>query len=778
MRSEERRLPIDRPEKNQSFGRIAFTFFLLALILLLSYEGLRPPSPKPTSAPAQEFSGERAREVLHRLVGDGVPHPTGSAHDDIVRARVMDEFTRIGYEPQVQTGFACDEYGDCATVKNVLARIDGSTSGSAVLLAAHYDSVPAGPGAFDDGAGAATVLEIARAYKSLPAPKNSIIFLIDDGEEAGLLGARVFVEQHPWAKEVRVVVNVDDRGTSGPSLMYETGDANEWAARIYSQHASRPAANSIFYFAYKQLPSDTDFTIFKAAGYQGLNFAAIGDAAQYHTPRDDFENADTSTIQHHGDNALSSVRAFAETDIAAPHENAAAYFDIFERWTLMWPVRVSLKIALGSAFLLLLEIAWLIYRKNLTLWRWWWGCVSWVLTVAATGAVAWILQFALRKLGAESVDWVAHSLPLQFVFWSLAITMVCFFAERFAARAGALGLWAGVWTCWAALGIVAAARAPSVSYLFQVATVAAALGALAFVFRPTGSTRGLDFASILPLVAVAVAGFGAALLLYPGFGNPILPIIAVVVAWLLTPIAPICAGLRRARVFPRVALPGLAIALILGAGFLAVVVPAFSAKSPEHVNLEYVQDSDSGKSQWVVYPASGRLPEPIRLATNFTRQNGGPFPWNGGPSFLANAPHLDLPPPTFTILGSSEAPGKRTYRALLRSERGASRAAILFPADSGVESVQMEGQPLSPQSQRLRQEANGWYAYFCETMPTKGIELTFGLPAGKSVQVYAVDTSFTLPLEGMFLLKSRPLTAAPYQDGDRTIVVRHVELLP
>jgi hypothetical protein len=63
-------------------------------------------------------------------------------------------------------------------------------------------------------------------------------------------------------------------------------------------------------------------------------------------------------------------------------------------------------------------------------------------------------------------------------------------------------------------------------------------------------------------------------------------------------------------------------------------------------------------------------------------------------------------------------------------------------------------------------------------MPAKGTEVTFTLPAGKSVQVYAEDTSFTLPLEGMFLLKSRPLTATPYGDGDRTIVVRHVELLP
>jgi hypothetical protein len=771
-------LPTDKPERNDSSRLTAFTFLLLALILLLSYEGLRPPVPQPASAPPQEFSAERARAILRRLVGDGVPHPTGSAHNDVVRGQVIDEFARIGYNPQIQTGFACDEYGDCATVKNVVARLDGSTSSPAVVLAAHYDSVPAGPGAFDDGAGAAIVLEIARAYKSLPTPKNSIIFLVDDGEEAGRLGARVFVEHHPWAKDVRAVVNVDDRGTSGPSLMYETGDANEWATRLYTQRAARPATNSIFYFAYKHLPSDTDFTIFKAAGYQGSNFAAIGDAAQYHTPRDDFENANSSTIQHQGDNALASVRGFAEAEIADPPKSSAAYFDIFERWTLAWPVRLSLKIALGSAFLLFLEIAWVIYRKNLTWQQWLWGCVSWLVTLLATGAVAWILQLALRRLGAESVDWVAHSLPLQFVFWSLAITTVCLFARRFAPRAGAVGLWAGVWTGWAVLGILLALRAPAVSYILQVATVTAALAAAALVFRPSGSVGRVGLASILPLVAVTVAGFGATLLLYPGFGNPILPVVSVVVASLLTPMAPVCAGLRQSRGLLRIALPGLAVGLTLGAAFLAVVVPAFSAKSPEHVNLEYVQDSDSGNSQWVVYPASGRLPEPIRLATNLARHNGGPFPWVRGTTFLANAPHLDLPPPTLTILESSEAPGKRHYRALLRSERGASRALVFFPPDSGVASVQMEGQSLQPQSERMRRESNGWYMYLSEAMPSKGIELAFSLPAGRPVQVYAVDTSFTLPLEGMFLLKSRPLTATPYQDGDRTVVVRHVELLP
>ena len=775
MRSKGSRLP---PEKLDHSGRVAFTFLLLALILLLAYAGLRPPAPKPASAPAQEFSAERAREVLNRLVGDGVPHPTGSVHNEIVRGRVVDEFTRLGYEPQIQTGFSCDEYGDCATVKNVIARLAGSAPGPAVLLAAHYDSVAAGPGASDDGVGAATVLEVARACKSLPTPKNSIIFLIDDGEEAGLLGARVFVEQHPWAKDVRAAVNVDNRGTSGPSLMYETGEANAWATRLYAKHAARPATNSILYFAYKNLPADTDFTVFKAAGYQGLNFAAIGDPVEYHTPLDNFGNANSSTLQHHGDNALSSVQALAETQLIDPPKNASVYFDLFERGLVSWSMGTSLQLALGSAFLLFLEILWLIYKKGLSVRGWLWGCACWIVTLLVTGLIAWLLQFVLGKLGAEPVDWVAHPLPLQIAFWILAVTLVCFFAMRFAPRAGRVGLWAGVWTCWAILGIFLASRAPLLSYILQVGTVIASLAALAFVFRAGDLRRGFALASILPLVAIAIVQFGTLLLLYPGFGNPVLPALSVLLAFLLTPIAPLCAGLGQARLLPRIALPGLGLAVTLGAAFLAVVAPAFSAKSPEHVNFEYVQDSDSGKSQWVMYPASGKLPEPIRLATNASRQSGGPFPWITETSWVTNAPHLDLAPPTLTVLESSAVPGKQHYRTLLRSERGASRALIFFPPDSGVEQVQVEDHAVPPESERLRRELNGWYGYSCETIPAKGIEISFTLPAGKPVRVFAVDTSFTLPLEGMFLLKSRPFPATPYGDGDRTLVVRHVELLP
>ena len=51
-------------------------------------------------------------------------------------------------------------------------------------------------------------------------------------------------------------------------------------------------SNSLYYFIYKLLPNDTDFTVFKAAGYEGLNFALIGDVERYHTPQDDFAHLD------------------------------------------------------------------------------------------------------------------------------------------------------------------------------------------------------------------------------------------------------------------------------------------------------------------------------------------------------------------------------------------------------------------------------------------------------------------------------------------------------
>jgi hypothetical protein len=766
-------------ESARGMRRILFAAAVLAAVLLFTLWGLRPPAPKPANAPATEFSARRAQAILNRLVGDGSPHPTGSAANDTVRARVLAEFEQLGYKPEVQTGFACDEYGSCGTAKNVVARLEGQQSGTAVLLAAHYDSVPAGPGASDDGAGTATVLEVARALKSLPQPRHSVILLIDDGEEAGLLGARVFVDQHRWAKEVRAAVNVDTRGTSGPSLLFETGSANEWIVRLYAKGAAHPATSSIFYAVYKQIPNDTDFTVFKAAGYQGANFAYIGDVVQYHTPLDNFENASPSSLQHDGENALPMLLALANADLLNPPQKEAVFFDVFEHWTVWWPASWTLTMAIATAIVLLLEIGWLIQKKRLGASGYLWGLAGWLVIVIVTGVFGWILHLVLRKAGATPVEWIAHPLPLQIAFWSLGLAAVSSLGLVFGRWAGPIGWWAGVWTWWALFSVVIAWHMPGISYWFLVPTSVAAIVGLPFAFGRSETGGGAGWAAIVPMAAAAFVGFGPLLMLYDALGSDALARIALLTGVILTPLAPLCAESQTERGLARIALPSAAVMSTVLAAFTAIVVPAYSAKAPERVNLEYWQDGDSGKSQWMVRPSSGRLQEPIRWATNFRHMDKGPFPWNGNPLFLADAPSLEgLAAPTFTILESVLAGDRRSYRALLRSERGAPDASVLFPPDAGIESVRMEGEPVPPETERARQFLNGWSYFDCPTMPAKGIEISFTLPTGRPVEVYALDDTYGLPLEGLFLLKARPLTATPSQGGDVTVVSRRVQLLP
>ena len=301
----------------------------IGTVLLLggTLAAYRTPAPLGIDAAPSVFAAGRARDILKELVGDGVPHPMGSAADAKVRDVIVKRLTALGYTTELQTGLACNDFGACGTPTNIVATRGELTGDDAVMLAAHYDSVPAGPGASDDGVGVANLLEIARVLSAIPLPKHPIVLLVTDGEEGGLLGASLFTREHPLAKHIWAAVNMDTRGVSGPSLMFETGTANAWLMRLYGRSTLEPITNSLCYVIYKTLPNNTDFTIFKAASYQGFNFAFIGDVAYYHTPLDSFENASPTTMQHQGANALSALLALANASDLSPPAADSLFFD-------------------------------------------------------------------------------------------------------------------------------------------------------------------------------------------------------------------------------------------------------------------------------------------------------------------------------------------------------------------------------------------------------------------------------------------------------------------
>jgi len=216
-----------------------------------------------------------------------------------------------------------------------------------VMLTAHYDSVPAGPGASDDGMGVATVLEVARALRTSPETRRPVWLVFTDGEELGLFGAKAFVANPSLVGQVGTVVNVEARGTAGPSLMFETSRDNAGLVRAFAASTDHPVASSLFPTLYSMLPNDTDLTVYKANGLAGLNYAIIGGAARYHTPRDDLAHADLASLQHQGDNVLAIARTLADAAEPTTAPGDLVFFDCLGTFVVRWPARSALPIALG-----------------------------------------------------------------------------------------------------------------------------------------------------------------------------------------------------------------------------------------------------------------------------------------------------------------------------------------------------------------------------------------------------------------------------------------------
>ena len=347
----------------------------LAVVLALSLWRQAPPSPLPADAPPERFSAVRARAVAERLSAGLGPHPVGSPDNARLRERLLSELRALGFAPPalaVQSRTQCWRRGRCDLIANVLAGLPGRVGppGEAptVLIAAHYDSASTGPGASDDLSGVAALLETARALRAGAAPHNPVLFAFTDAEEAGLLGAKLLLaaptpatadapSRPALARRLAVAVNLDARGTSGRSLLFETGAGNLELLRLYQKVVAHPAASSVFFAIYKKMPNDTDFTVFRRAGLSGFNFAFTGDVAHYHTPEDDLAHADMRSWQHQGEQALAVVRALADSDLREPPpagraSQDAVYFDLLGAALVLWPLSLTLPLAVLAAALL------------------------------------------------------------------------------------------------------------------------------------------------------------------------------------------------------------------------------------------------------------------------------------------------------------------------------------------------------------------------------------------------------------------------------------------
>ncbi|SEG14432.1 Peptidase family M28 [Nonomuraea solani] len=748
----------------------------LALLGVLALLAFAPPAARGTDAPAAEFSAARAAAHLGQIAQR--PHPLGTPDNARVRAYLVDTARALGAEVSVQSGDVVrPAWGNpfpAATAHNVIAKVRGSApaggGGKALLLVSHYDSVPTGPGAADDGAAVAAMLETMRALKASGGVRNDVVFLFTDGEELGALGAELFA-QKSGLDGFGAVLNWEARGSGGPVMVFETNTGNAPLIDAFAGASGRPVANSLAYEVYKRMPNGSDFTVFRDRGAVGLNAAFLHGFHDYHSPHDDLARLSRDSVQHHGDSMLGLVRGLGDLDLRTLRSDEdAVYFDLFARVLVHYPAGWALPLAVVTV-LGLVALLYLGFRAGELR-------VAGVLVTAGTGFGA-VLVAAIGTFGLWQVVMVARpelaALPLAepyerglFVAAFLVLTAAVFLgAAWLLRRRRPAELVGGGLVLGAVLLSASVILLPGASYLFQwpvlaglpalwwgtrskVPLTAAAPAVAVVLFAPL--VDGLLIALGIPLAAVAMvlAGIGGALLL------PLL--------------------MRLAR--PMVVAAAAALALVTaGAGTL---LSGFDAEHPRPNSLVYVRDLSKGTTMWM----SGD-PEPDTWTGRVLGQNPdrGPaadyYPQRGAePVLWAKAPPLDLPAPAVTTLDDATAGDTRRVRFKVASQRAAWRLQIRLPRaplkSCVVAGVRMDGPALDKQGEG----AEGVVFHF--TGSVSGVEIGCETKAGSPLAVDVADYTIGLPDQVAALVGPRPAGTVPVSFGfapDEAAVVRQIKTL-
>ncbi len=293
---------------------------LLPVIIWFLIDFNMPRTISEAEQPVTEFSTTRAFKHVEEI--SKRPHFVGSPEHSLVRNYIVRTLQDLELEVQTQEGYSLTNRGMLTRPQNILARIKGNEDGKALLLMSHYDSAGHSSfGASDAGSGVATILEGVRALLAEGnSPKNDIIILFTDAEELGLNGAELFVNKHPWAKEVGLALNFEARGSGGNSFMLlETNSGNSKLIQDFIKAKPKfPVTNSLAYSIYKMLPNDTDLTVLREQGnINGCNFAFIDDHFDYHSANDIPANLDKQTLAHQGSYLMSLLAFFKDADLVS-----------------------------------------------------------------------------------------------------------------------------------------------------------------------------------------------------------------------------------------------------------------------------------------------------------------------------------------------------------------------------------------------------------------------------------------------------------------------------
>ncbi len=579
-----------------------------------------------------------------------------------------------------------------------------------MLLAAHYDTVPGSPGAGDDGAGTAVVLEVARTltHSGPRATRNNVVVLLTDAEEPGLQGAQAFVREQAHTLGPTVVLNHEARGVTGAPMTFRMTSPN--AELLEALSAAREAfADSATEAAFAAFPNDSDLRHFAAAGMHGYDTALVAGAAHYHSPLDDLASLAPASVQHMGRTSLDLARQLADRDLSRLAD-AEQHIVTTLPWGLVhFPAAVEAPLAAATLLLAILLVAVLRARRALTLPRATLSAVVAAAVLAAAGlaaAAVWQTALAFDPGQASSVIGEPYRPgPYRVAVLAAAAAVALALLVPARRRLGGPALTAGTLVLLAAGGVVLALAAPGASVVLVPPTLGVATGTAVAGVLPRRCTPAQVMAVVVGLVpAVALlapavwSGLDAGLAL----GGPPSAVLLAVLLLLAVPLADLAwpprrSGRGRAALVPTALLLTVVLATMAG-----LIVNRDGATPLRQESLQYAMDAGTGEAFWFSW--SPRSPW---LGSLLTREPGSldavPFS-DGSPLAHGPAEPAELPAPELTVVGDQRLAERREVTVQLRSPRGAPTLGLWVDATSAqVRAAEVAGRDVP-----VRQSRGPW----------------------------------------------------------------------
>lgn len=734
------------------------------LLILFAYWGIAnqlPSSSAFDSKNPKDLSVDRVMAHLEVIAKEA--HYAGSPYHKKVRAYLVKQLKALGLQPQVQTNRVFEIYPGSTrgiTVKNVMAKIKGSGNGKALLVMAHYDSAaPHSPGASDAGSGVASILEAIRVFlTNHKQPKNDIIVLFTDAEEAGLMGARAFIENNPM-ENIGLALNFEARGSGGASYMFiETNGKNgKLLEEFMKANPGFPTCNSLLNSLLSKLGVTDSTPLRQISNVNSFLFGYLGDFFDYHTAQDTPARTDRSSLAHQADLLMHLLNYFAFSDLEnLKGEQDKTFVNLPFVKLLHYPFSWNIPLLITAFVLIIGLLTFGVKKGKISIRKSLKGFIPFLLTILINCVVTFGLWQLILLIYPSYKD-ILHRFPYNGYYYLGAFMAIngglsIFIYRKWLAKYSSNDLMIAPIIVWLSINLAMVVALPGGSFLIIPVFMAIAMLAITLFTRWSPSQKLIAFtllalpllyivAPIVKLLPIALTLMGAAL------GSFVL----VLAFGLLMPILSLTNNLK----YLKYGSASIAVVLLV----IATSMSGFNEDRRKPNFIRFYHNADKNVSYWGSFndrmdpflsqffgehPNKGKLPEEVKMGHPFIKT-------------YKKTENRDLKPSKITLHQDTVRAGKRFIDFTISPQRSINMIGLIAKADIKISKMTVNGSTVSAVDYKglaFERKAKSRILSYIMTDADKELRITLVME-NKPLAFYLEELSYDLLSNDQFKIKPR-----------------------